>query len=268
MIAGFTAGERVSYFAANWTSSFRHCQALPGVSPQDLRRGGADAGRADAWPNTRLDGSRAESRWTASPPLPATLGLLTGFARAPRGRPPPVLLPDLLRLWRHLSAVDPPDKKRCSASPGLNSIGTMPLRHLGTNQTDVRCQAEVWCRTRTGTPCKAPAIPAGWCRMHGGRFSDPRTAEGLERLQAAGTTHGRRTAEMERMRAMVRVLMPMMAWTQHSCHQAQSSAIRPARSASSQDRWRWRRRARPLARRERMTGRRHAREVWPVCGTV
>ena len=88
-----------------------------------------------------------------------------------------------------------------------------------------------------------------------GGSTDPRTAEGLERLQAAGTTHGRRTAEMERMRAMVRVLMPMMAWTQHSCHQAQSSAIRPARSASSQDRWRWRRRARPLARTRPITGR-------------
>jgi hypothetical protein len=66
-----------------------------------------------------------------------------------------------------------------------------------------RCGA----RTRTGTPCKAPAMPAGRCRMHGGLSTGPRTAEGLERIQATRTTHGRRTAEMERMRAMVRVLM-------------------------------------------------------------
>jgi len=34
----------------------------------------------------------------------------------------------------------------------------------------------------------------------------PRTAEGLERIRKARTKHGMRTAEMERMRAMVRSL--------------------------------------------------------------
>jgi hypothetical protein len=50
-------------------------------------------------------------------------------------------------------------------------------------------------------------MPAGRCRMHGGLSTGPRTAEGLERIRAARTTHRRRTAEMERTRAMVRVLM-------------------------------------------------------------
>jgi hypothetical protein len=75
---------------------------------------------------------------------------------------------------------------------------TLPLANASP-----RCGA----RTRTGTPCKAPAMPAGRCRMHGGLSTGPRTAEGLERIRAARTTHGRRTAEAERMRAMVRVLM-------------------------------------------------------------
>jgi hypothetical protein len=42
--------------------------------------------------------------------------------------------------------------------------------------------------------------------MHGGASTGPRTAKGLERIRKARTTHGRRTAEMERMRAMIREL--------------------------------------------------------------
>ena len=70
-------------------------------------------------------------------------------------------------------------------------------------QASPRCGA----RTRTGMPCRAPAMACGKCRMHGGASTGPRTSEGLERIRKARTTHGRRTAEMDRMRAMVRVLM-------------------------------------------------------------
>jgi hypothetical protein len=75
---------------------------------------------------------------------------------------------------------------------------TLPLA-----QASPRCGA----RTRTGQPCRAPAMACGKCRMHGGASIGPRTAEGLERIRKARTTHGRRTAEMDRMRAMVRLLM-------------------------------------------------------------
>jgi hypothetical protein len=75
---------------------------------------------------------------------------------------------------------------------------TLPLA-----QASPRCGA----RTKTGMPCKAPAMACGKCRMHGGASTGPRTSQGLERIRKARTTHGRRTAEMDRMRAMVRVLM-------------------------------------------------------------
>ncbi len=75
---------------------------------------------------------------------------------------------------------------------------TLPLA-----QASPRCGA----RTRTGMPCRAPAMACGKCSMHGGASTGPRTAEGLERIRKARTTHGRRTAEMDRMRAMVRLLM-------------------------------------------------------------
>ena len=66
-----------------------------------------------------------------------------------------------------------------------------------------RCGA----RCRRTLSCHQPAMPNGRCRLHGGKSTGPRTAAGLERLRAAHTTHGMRTAEAERMRKAVRVLM-------------------------------------------------------------
>src|SRR3954451_16974305 len=74
---------------------------------------------------------------------------------------------------------------------------TLPLAHAAP-----RCGA----RTRAGTPCRAAAMPAGRCRIHGGASTGPRTGEGLERIRAARTTHGLRTAEMKRIREMIREL--------------------------------------------------------------
>ena len=53
-----------------------------------------------------------------------------------------------------------------------------------------RCGA----RTRRGTACQRPAkLPVGRCRLHGGASAGPRTKEGLARLTAARTTHGKYT---------------------------------------------------------------------------
>jgi hypothetical protein len=58
---------------------------------------------------------------------------------------------------------------------------TLPLA-----QSCPRCGA----RTRNGLACKSPAMPNGRCRMHGGKSTGPRTAEGLERMRRANTRHG------------------------------------------------------------------------------
>ena len=42
--------------------------------------------------------------------------------------------------------------------------------------------------------------------MHGGASTGPRTDKGLERMRKAKTTHGLRTAEMERVHKMIRDL--------------------------------------------------------------
>jgi hypothetical protein len=54
-----------------------------------------------------------------------------------------------------------------------------------------RCGA----KTRRATPCRAPAIANGRCRMHGGKSTGPRTPEGLERSRKANWKHGYYSAE-------------------------------------------------------------------------
>ena len=51
-----------------------------------------------------------------------------------------------------------------------------------------------------------PAMPNGRCRMHGGSSTGPKTAEGLARIRAARTIHGRYSAENRQVAAMIRVL--------------------------------------------------------------
>ena len=54
-----------------------------------------------------------------------------------------------------------------------------------------RCGAKA--RT-TGCPCRAPAMPNGRCRMHGGKSTGPRTPKGFADLAEARTKHGLYTA--------------------------------------------------------------------------
>jgi hypothetical protein len=62
-----------------------------------------------------------------------------------------------------------------------------------------RCGA----KTRQGTPCRAPAMANGRCRMHGGKSTGPRTAAGLARSRKACYKHGGYSAEAkERWKAM------------------------------------------------------------------
>jgi hypothetical protein len=59
-----------------------------------------------------------------------------------------------------------------------------------------RCGA----RTRAGECCRQPAMRNGRCRMHGGRSTGPRTAEGRARCAAARRTHGFYSAEITALR--------------------------------------------------------------------
>ena len=69
---------------------------------------------------------------------------------------------------------------------------------LGPHWPGQRCRA----KTRKGTPCQNPVVTGrSRCRMHGGKSTGPRTAEGKARAAAAHTKHGRRSkAHLEKVR--------------------------------------------------------------------
>ena len=66
-----------------------------------------------------------------------------------------------------------------------------------------RCGA----KNRRGTPCQAPAMRNGRCRLHGGKSTGPRTPEGLERMRKAKTKHGLYAAEAIAHRQMVNMML-------------------------------------------------------------
>lgn len=72
----------------------------------------------------------------------------------------------------------------------------------GDPSTAPRCCAQ----TRSGLPCRSPAMANGWCRMHGGASTGPRMAGGLARLRQARTRTGMHTAEMREWREEIRFL--------------------------------------------------------------
>lgn len=93
-----------------------------------------------------------------------------------------------------------------------------PMGNPGLNLSP-RCGA----RTRAGCPCRAPALRGkARCRRHGGASTGPRTAEGLARLRAARTVHGRfsaaqRAEDRHRIQSLRRsaLLVQVMRWLDH-----------------------------------------------------
>ena len=81
---------------------------------------------------------------------------------------------------------------------GLKVMKSSSKSHrYGPNWQGQRCEA----RTRRGTSCQRPGNKInGRCKLHGGRSTGPRTNEGVARLAASKTTHGR-TTKVERAKS-------------------------------------------------------------------
>ena len=63
---------------------------------------------------------------------------------------------------------------------------------FGPDWPGQRCGA----KTRKGTPCQRPAYKRnGRCSLHGGRSTGPKSEDGIARLTAARTTHGKYTKD-------------------------------------------------------------------------
>ena len=59
-------------------------------------------------------------------------------------------------------------------------------------------------KTRSEDPCKNWIMKNGRCRLHGGKSTGPKTAEGRERIRRAKWKHGRRSAEAREVQREVR----------------------------------------------------------------
>jgi hypothetical protein len=64
-----------------------------------------------------------------------------------------------------------------------------PLRN-GNPRGDPNLAPRCGARSRSGCPCRAPAMVNGRCRMHGGASTGARTEAGRARIAAARTIHG------------------------------------------------------------------------------
>ena len=93
---------------------------------------------------------------------------------------------------------------------GTDDRGIGPLRngnHRGDPNLAPRCGAK---RRTTGCACRAPAMPNGRCRLHGGKSTGPRTPEGKARTVAAHTTHGWFAASGAPKRALQRYMRSLV----------------------------------------------------------
>jgi len=83
----------------------------------------------------------------------------------------------------------------------------------GNPPGDLRNVPRCGAKTRRGTPCRAPAMANGRCRMHGGKSTGPRTPEGRERSQKAHWKHGLYSQSTAQVRRQSRELLRQMVAT-------------------------------------------------------
>jgi hypothetical protein len=89
-----------------------------------------------------------------------------------------------------------------------------PLKN-GNRQGDWHNAPRCGAKTRKGTHCGSAAMKNGRCRMHGGMSTGPRTAEGIERIRASRTKHGRYSqAAITRRRASRQIIKTIRALLQ------------------------------------------------------
>ena len=93
------------------------------------------------------------------------------------------------------------------ADPGQDPMPPVGnrLKH-GVNGGDPAKAPRCGARTRLGAACGQPAMANARCRLHGGKSTGPRTAEGVERLRAARTRHGAYGKGAREVRDLIRAL--------------------------------------------------------------
>jgi hypothetical protein len=107
----------------------------------------------------------------------------------------------------------------------------------GNAPGDLSRVARCGARTRGGTSCRSPAMLNGRCRMHGGKATGARTAEGLHRCCIAPLKHGRRSAPIvaqhRQMIADMRALKLKIAELSKEADHVMREADKKGRAGSS-----------------------------------
>ena len=97
--------------------------------------------------------------------------------------------------------------KKNKAKPQAKRRGWLKNDNLpGDFMKAPRCGA----KTRKGTPCQAPAMKNGRCRLHGGKSTGPKTSEGIERIRQAHLKHGKYSKEYIQSRKEFNALLKIL----------------------------------------------------------
>ncbi|MGH2669416.1 MAG: HGGxSTG domain-containing protein, partial [bacterium] len=96
------------------------------------------------------------------------------------------------------------------------SASAAPLRRgrlkNGNPSGDYLAAPRCGAKTRAGYACRQPAMKNGRCRLHGGKSTGARTAEGQHRAQTARLVHGRRTAAVIGLRSAAAAVNRRLVW--------------------------------------------------------
>jgi hypothetical protein len=111
-------------------------------------------------------------------------------------------------------ATGAPPSTPPAGRPGASAA---PLRRRGQLKNgnpsgDFLAAPRCGAKTRAGCPCRQPAMRNGRCRLHGGKSTGARTAEGQRRAQTARLVHGRRTAALIGLRSAAAAVNRRLAW--------------------------------------------------------
>jgi hypothetical protein len=114
----------------------------------------------------------------------------------------------------------PPSAQGPAASLAGGTAGApaaaMPLRRgrlkNGNPSGDYLAAPRCGAKTRAGCACRQPAMTNGRCRLHGGKSTGARTAEGRRRARSARLVHGRRTAAVIGARSAAAAVGRRLAW--------------------------------------------------------
>src|SRR5215470_7132723 len=104
-----------------------------------------------------------------------------------------------------------------SATPSPESLADAPARRRGRLKNgnpsgDYLAAPRCGAKTRAGCACRQPAMKNGRRRLHGGKSTGARTADGRRRARTARLVHGRRTAAVIGARSAAAAVGRRLAW--------------------------------------------------------